>query len=226
VTCVLDVVLRVRGRALACAAYGAIALAVASCGPSFQAVYEGDVRFEHCYAVDETVNTTMKEKADCWRDWMKSYTYGQTRDRVEYAAARHYALVVAPNAPTDEAMMEAAPGGGIRHKVITAPMPTSVYAPPPSTMPEPEKGDGGVAAPDGSGPKTLVTPKVRAPGSECGDDCSNAWNVCKESCSGTTCDVCDARFRTCMGACFKDDKKKPHVATPAPKVNPPAAPKP
>lgn len=205
-----------RVRMVASAAFVlATPLVAASCGPSFQAVYEGDVRFEHCYAVDESATTKMKEKADCWREWMKGYTYGQTRDRVEYAAARHYALVVAPNAPTDEAMMEAAPGGGIRHKVISAPMPTSVYAPPPSTMPEPEKGDAGAPAPkDGS--KTPVTPKIRVPGAACSDDCTNAWNVCKESCGGSTCDVCDGTFRSCMGVCFKDDKKKA-TQKPAPK---------
>jgi hypothetical protein len=42
---------------------------LAGCGPSFQAVYDGDVRFEHCYALDESPNAPMAAKKDCWRDW-------------------------------------------------------------------------------------------------------------------------------------------------------------
>src|SRR5690349_4487799 len=75
------------------------ALAVAGCGPSFQALYEGDARFEHCYALDESGTASMRQKSDCWRDWTLRYTYGQTRDRVEYAAARYRALTRAPEAP-------------------------------------------------------------------------------------------------------------------------------
>jgi hypothetical protein len=174
----------------------------AACGPSFQAVYEGDVRFEHCYALDENAASDMRLKADCWRDWMKNYTYGQTRDRVEYAAARHYALSIAPNSPSDEALMEAAPGGGIRKNVITAPMPTSVYAPPPNTIPV--EVDGGAKEPPKDVPKE--PPKdasKRAPGFECGDACSGAWSTCKDGCTGKTCELCDATYRACMSDCFK-----------------------
>src|SRR4051812_3724316 len=84
--------------------------ALAACGPSYQALYEGDARFEHCYALEEASLSSMQQRSDCWRDWMLRYTYGQTRDRVEYASARYRALSRAPQAPTDEAMMEAAPG--------------------------------------------------------------------------------------------------------------------
>ena len=39
-----------------------------ACGPSFQAIYEGNSRFEHCYALEENAQTAMHDKADCWRD--------------------------------------------------------------------------------------------------------------------------------------------------------------
>ena len=97
--------------------------AVAACGPSFQAVYEGNARFEHCYALEENPQVSMPEKAACWRDWSEHYTYGQTRDRVHYATARYVALSEARDAPTDEALMMAAPGETPRRSTITAPAP-------------------------------------------------------------------------------------------------------
>src|SRR5260370_11911322 len=105
-----------------------LAVLAVACGPSFQALYEGDARFEHCYALDGSGTAPMQQKSACWRDWTLRYTYGQTRDRVEYAAARYRALSRAPEAPTDEAMMEAAPGEG-RGSFVAAPAPTSAFAP-------------------------------------------------------------------------------------------------
>ncbi len=123
---------------------GSLALVGAACGPSFQTVYENDARFEHCYALDETPTAAMTKKADCWNDWYKNHTYGQTRDRVEYARARYDALSTVPQLPTDEAMMAAAPGEGTNVDTAAAPTPTSAFAPPPKL----EARDGGTAALD------------------------------------------------------------------------------
>ena len=101
------------------------------CGPSFQALYEGDARFEHCYAVEEDGAVSMQKKADCWRDWTDHYTFGQTRDRVQYASMRYRALT-SNNLPTDEGMMSAAPGEGTSDNG-TALAPTNAFAPPPTT---------------------------------------------------------------------------------------------
>lgn len=118
----------------ASAGAAAVALALgAGCGPSFQAIYEGDVRFEHCYALDENSSVALRQKSDCWTDWLQHYTYGQTRDRVVYATARARAMSQLGQAPTDEAMMSAAPGE-VPQSGITAPAPTSAFAPPPKTL--------------------------------------------------------------------------------------------
>ena len=106
------------------------AAAVIGCGPSFQAVYEGNARFEHCYALEENPQMAMPDKASCWRDWSEHYTYGQTRDRIQYAIARYVALSQAPRVPTDEALMMAAPGERPRVSTITAPAPTDAFATP------------------------------------------------------------------------------------------------
>ena len=105
-----------------------LAVGLVACGPSFQAIYEGNVRFEHCYALEENPQRPMPEKAQCWRDWSEHYTFGQTRDRVQYAISRYVALSQAGEAPTDEAMMMAAPGETPRTTTIHAPAPSN--APP------------------------------------------------------------------------------------------------
>lgn len=105
--------------------------ATLGCGPSFQALYEGDARFEHCYALEDSGSGTMQKRADCWRDWIDHYTFGQTRDRVQYASNRYRALTNAA-LPTDEGMMSAAPGAG-QEGTTGAPAPTNAFAPPPTT---------------------------------------------------------------------------------------------
>jgi hypothetical protein len=64
-----------------------LAAGLAACGPSFQATYECDVHFEHCYALDETAAAD-GAKQRCWRDWLAGYTFGQPRDRVQFASSR------------------------------------------------------------------------------------------------------------------------------------------
>ena len=101
-----------------------------ACGPSFQTMYENDARFEHCYALEEGA-ASMQQKSDCWGDWTRQHTYGQTRDRVEYARNRHEALLAVPAQPTDEAMMMGAPGETKAGDTAAAPTPTNAFAPPP-----------------------------------------------------------------------------------------------
>jgi hypothetical protein len=189
-------------------AAGLVSAGVAlACGPSYQALYEGDARFEHCYALEETT-AAMQARGDCWRDWILHYTYGQTRDRVDYASTRYRALTRAPESPTDEAMMEAAPGEG-RAQSIAAPAPTSAYAPPPKTLAEVDGGGAGELPGYASGstpapePVHEATPPPSAPpGGDCSTQCQLAWNRCKDKCVGA-CDDCAKGYKKCMRACFK-----------------------
>src|SRR5206468_2240248 len=104
----------------------------------------------------------------------------------------------APQSPTDEALMEAAPGGGVRKNVITAPMPSSAYAPPPATMVDDTKPDAGPA------PKPSASAPVRPRGAECVDACVKDWQSCKDACTGKTCDACETTHKACARACFGD----------------------
>lgn len=186
-------------------AIGGVGAALA-CGPSFQAIYEGNTRFEHCYALEENPQTLTPEKVDCWRDWSERYTYGQTRDRIHYATARYVALSQSTNVPTDEAMMMAAPGMTPRQSTITAPAPTNAFAPPPKILgdypdasssrpPRPSEiptvvGAGTKSADGGPGPGIPHTPPS-APSSGL-------------PASGCTTE-CEARFRECNEGCTKND---------------------
>jgi len=183
-----------------------------ACAPSVQAVYESDARFEHCYALDDSPQATMEQKSTCWRDWTQHHTVGQTRDRIEYAQARYHAIDKAPEMPTDEAIMAAAPGMGRDTSNVAAPLPTSAYAPPPKmgdtthTVPAPTSTDAPKPAPTVT---TVTTPKVapipKAPGSECVEACTTAWDTCKTDCGSSPdkCDACESKHATCLSTCVK-----------------------
>lgn len=184
--------------------------AATACGPSFQAVYEGNARFEHCYALEENTAMPMRDKAACWRDWSEHYTFGQTRDRVHYATARYVALSQAADAPTDEAMMMAAPGEAPRQSSITAPTPSNAFAPPPKVL---EAGGISTARPrdlsaepvPDAGAK-MATAEVALPQASCADTCGGSYRACSDACEGgasKACQACEKTYRSCMRGCFK-----------------------
>lgn len=183
------------------------------CGPSFQAIYEGDARFEHCYALEEDPNVAMHYKSACWQDWTKRYTYGQTRDRVQYAANRYAALTRAPALPTDEALMGAAPGEEGEKTQISAPAPTSAYTPPPKTSPgvntvSPTQTWTQAVLDGGAAPASPVVtvPDPRSALVDCTDACATTWKGCKVACEQAgkrNCDYCEKPYRTCLKQCMK-----------------------
>jgi hypothetical protein len=194
-----------------------IGAGLVGCGPSFQAVYEGNRRFEHCYALEENPTAPMPEKSTCWRDWSEHYTFGQTRDRVQYAISRYVALSRAGSAPTDEALMMAAPGETPRTSIINAPAPTNAFAPPPKVLEAGEErrtvtsGHPGEAANvpfiDAGAPAPV--PTVVLPSQVCNDKCGGDYKTCAGSCEGDAgpkakaCVACESKYKTCMRGCFK-----------------------
>ena len=150
----------------------------------------------------------------------RPHTYGQTRDRVAYASARAEAIHRAPELPTDEALMHAAPGEVGPRSSVVAPAPTSMYAPPPKTLGETP--DGGaessrdwtrqVPAHEESLPSKeeptsgSESPAERPPLADCTDDCQRAWSACRASCAergGKACDKCTTAYKTCLKSCAK-----------------------
>lgn len=192
------------------------AAALTACGPSFQVVYEGNARFEHCYALDESSQASMPAKASCWRDWSEHYTYGQTRDRVLYATARYVALSEARALPTDEAMMNAAPGES-RQSAITAPAPTNAFAPPPKVLeptadPQPPQALPANEKTKDSAPPAAPPPPPapNLPAASCAEECGSTFRGCTVGCpadagakASKSCRRCQPAYRACMRACFK-----------------------
>jgi hypothetical protein len=174
-----------------CAAAAGLVLA---CGPSFQAVYECDVRFEHCYALDQEVTAPDAAKKACWRDWLHGYTYGQPRDRVEYAATRFSELSLDPTLPKVETE---AP----RH-AMAVPAPTNAFAPPPNVADHgpPPEGSASAAAPAKSAAPAPVA--AHAPGEDCAQSCASYWSACHKTCKDGACEACDKAYRLCVPACF------------------------
>jgi hypothetical protein len=176
---------------------GLAAFGVVACGPSFQAIYECDVRFEHCYALDQGA-VSVELKKQCWRDWLRGYTYGQSGDRVEYAAARFSELSLDPTLPSVE-VRESRPS-----RRAAAPVPTSAFAPPPNLADRPPA-DASTPASKGSGDAVREV-VVRAPGSECAEGCASTWKACHDACRGVPCDECDRQYRACVPGCFRPEQ--------------------
>jgi hypothetical protein len=179
-----------------------VVAAPCACGPSFQVVYEGDARFEHCYALDDTPTAPMQDKSECWTEWMKHYTYGQTRNRVDYAAMRAKALREVHAAPTDEAIMGAAPGEAIGPvRGHDEPVPTNAFEAPPKTLNDVESAkprvDSGAVEPPKHQPPAPMTPRE-----PCTDRCHSEWQTCRGSCKAKECGTCDQSYSGCMKRCF------------------------
>jgi hypothetical protein len=209
------------------ATFAVVACLAFACGPSYQAIHEGDARFEHCYAIDEGAAASMDDKSHCWHDYREHYSFGQARDRLNYAARREQLLARSQAIPTDEAMMEAAPGQVA--VVPNAPAPTNAFIPPPQMLqppqPTPPQPTAAVTAPIVPGPQrepSVNLPRmsitsqpasqgtVEAPGASCANHCSDSWRACQRTCgtgpataAKAGCEQCTKSHRTCMAACFR-----------------------
>jgi hypothetical protein len=161
------------------------ATGLVACGPSFQAVYECDVHFEHCYALDES-GVSADAKKECWRDWLHGYTYGQSRDRVEYGGTRYSQLSLDPTLPSEDVSSSQS------KRTVAAPVPTNAFAPPPNVS-------------EGHSAASAVATVVAVPGADCADGCAQHWTSCRSSCKDSGCTTCDQTYRSCMPVCFRDD---------------------
>jgi hypothetical protein len=168
------------------------------------AVYEGKVRFEHCYRLDLDTNIAPSHREACWREWTERYTYGQTRDRLDYARRRISTLASGDRrrpqlAPSEETGATAP---------AEAPVPTSVHAPPPPLAKPvtPVIDAGAEAAPAPSAEVKDAGPAP--PGADCTPACETAWRACFGRCDPdagrrSTCGACKADYSQCLQRCLK-----------------------
>lgn len=192
------------------AGVGLVIVAVAGslgCGANINAVYEGDVRFEHCMALDSRPDVKPTLRRSCWQEWSRFYTYGQTRDRVNHAVMREHQLRRASD--FDEGAWEAPV-----HTAVAAPEPTSATAPPPitaSTAPSPTA-SGSAAVEIALSPAASASAAANAPPgvasasaptkSSCAAACRAARATCEQGCHGPACEqVCAERYDRCVERC-------------------------
>ena len=191
---------------------GLVALAAAvACGPSVQSIYEGNVRFEHCYRLDLEVDTAPTHRRACWSEWLSMYTYGQPRDRIEYARRRLHSFANGDAArPTldigEDKQAEA------RQFYLVVPAPTSVHAPPPPIATR-WYGDAGAAPSSPTAPTAPTTEQVavplRAPEDSCTEGCRDSLSNCQRTCNPDAgkpepgCKICDSDYKACMKRCFQ-----------------------
>ena len=175
----------------------------AACGPSVQSIYEGNVRFEHCYRLDLEVDAAPTHREACWKEWLGMYTYGQPRDRIEYARRRARAFSAGdPNCPklniADSKQSEA------RQFYLVVPGPTSVHAPPPPIATR-WYGDAGAPPPAPSAPAAPAS----APKDDCSNACRETYGECTRPCDADAgkpdpaCKSCNADYKACMKRCFQ-----------------------
>ena len=188
------------------AVLASVALAIAcaaSCGPSVASVYECNIRFEHCYRLDLDPNIAPSHREACWQEWMRRYTYGQTRDRLEYARRRAAALRSGDQRRPELDFDASVEGGPTAPS--EAPMPTNAHAGPPPMLPASSPGDAGAdAKPDSA---TTARPAL-PPAAGCISDCTDLLRQCLRECpdAGTKrdgCHICQPDYRRCVQRCFK-----------------------
>lgn len=188
----------------AVAAGGAARLLVA-CGPSMQSIYDGNVRFEHCYRLDLDTNISPTHRRACWAEWKRSYTYGQSGDRIDYATRRLGALA---SGDASRPLLALDAGSTASVAAAESPLPANLHvSPPPTVKPvSPASRDAGAEPRDAEPP--------RPPEAECTRACQADWAECGAPCRVTgegdaakspskSCKACDADYKKCMRRCLK-----------------------
>lgn len=176
-----------------------------SCGPSVQSIYEGSVRFEHCYRLDLELDVASSHRQACWTNWLNRYTYGQTRDRLEYARRRVRAF---GGGDTDRPALnvgaDTAEQRESRQFYLVVPAPTSVHASPPPIATRVNVANEPPPASSATLAKSTDTP---APGEDCAGACRSAFSSCSQACAGDSkgaaCKSCDPDYKKCMQRCFE-----------------------
>ncbi|MCC6216986.1 MAG: hypothetical protein IT376_19155 [Polyangiaceae bacterium] len=178
----------------------AAALGVIACGPSVQAVHDSNVRFEHCYRLDLDPAIVPSHRLACWREWSLRYTFGQNRDRLEYARRRMELLAAGDTRPLE---LSLADGGAPRDAAPSlAFAPASPAAPPPVVRPLDTPPAPSVAPP----PPPEPQPEPDRPGAGCVQKCESAHDDCAAACEdekSRACARCTGEYRACMRRCFR-----------------------
>lgn len=171
-----------------------------ACGASYQSVYEGDVRFEHCYRLDAEATATHEAKLSCWQTWTKNHTPGQTRDRVEYALSRERALLAGDTRPAGPSFLLTADAEPRTRPAdssgpsVACPLPSTPFESPPTTLPPKPAPSAAVSSSEN---KALTSSQL------CVQDCGNGFTTCATKCKKPGCvNKCGELAKSCIADCL------------------------
>jgi hypothetical protein len=187
-------------------------IAGGACGPGVQSIYEGNVRFEHCYRLDLEVDTAPTHRRACWNEWLERYTYGQPRDRIEYARRRVHSFA---NGDVDHPTLDIGDDkkAEARQFYLVVPAPTSAHAPP-APIAKRWYADAGTEPTEPTAPTAPTAERVAAqasaPEDKCSEPCRASLGSCQLACAApdagkpdAACKLCDSDYKTCMKRCFQ-----------------------
>jgi hypothetical protein len=155
-----------KGLGVACVCFGF------GCGPNVQMIYEGNVRFEHCYRLDMDPTIAPTHRRACWQDWLTRHTYAQSGDRLSHAQQRLNDLDRGDQS-TLTLSVDAGNGGPLAGSL---PLPMNIHDAPPPRAIEP------VPTPSQLPKQSVGPPTPAPPGAECSDECRVHWEACAQSC--------------------------------------------
>jgi hypothetical protein len=154
-------------------------------GATVSRVYESDVRFERCLALDWRDDVRDPVRRRCWSEWLQHFASGQPRDKVGYARRQ----IVPRSESTASPVLET--------QGAPVPVPTSVFAQVPMMMSS--------ARPTGSASVAFVAPTASvapAPRSPCELRCDQALGECLSGCNVPVCErACTERHGRCGDRC-------------------------
>jgi hypothetical protein len=185
-------------------------------------IYDGNVRFEHCYRLDLDTSIAPTHRRACWQDWLQKHTYGQTGDRLAHARRRLSDLDRGDQATL--ALKLDAGAEPIRASA-GAPLPTSIHAAPPPKSVEP------TMTPAAASATSANQPPASPPEDDCAHACRETWSACAPICGNsaapnsdndagpagspsagraqetsaakTGCAACGKNFKACMRRCYR-----------------------
>jgi hypothetical protein len=173
---------------------------LAACGASYQSVYEGDVRFEHCYRLDADAAISSPARLGCWSDWTAHHTVGQTRDRVEYALGRERALRIGDTRPAGPSLVTGIESTRVEtvlsNPSIATPIPATPFESPPITL--------AASAPTASAALVSAQPPPElTSGQQCVQECGRTFTKCATACGRSSCvNKCGDLAKLCIGQCL------------------------
>jgi hypothetical protein len=173
-------------------------LLLAGCGASYTSLYDNDLRFEHCYRLDSAPRVPQQARISCWSEWVRTYSRGQSRDRVEYALSRQRTLWAGDTRPVlylDNGQKAPITGA---HGMVDSPLPPTPFEAPP-------KERGGNHGHKSQGKALISNEKVQGKSlhQECVHDCGNQFTNCATACQDDSCiQHCASSTRVCIGQCL------------------------